>query len=60
MTSEERLQAFRALIAGEHEERIAAEELAAEQATDPWYRKWHLDHAARLRSMVYPWEQPAR
>jgi hypothetical protein len=51
------IQALRDALVADHEQRIAEEQRAADEATDDWYRKWHQDHAAALRAMRYPWEQ---
>lgn len=51
------IQVLRDALVADHEQRIAEEQRAADNATDDWYRKWHQDHAAALRAMRYPWDQ---
>jgi hypothetical protein len=51
------IQALRDALIADHEQRIAEEQRAADEASDDWYRKWHQDHAAALRAMPYPWER---
>ncbi|MFD0973450.1 hypothetical protein [Plantactinospora endophytica] len=60
MAVDPHIQALRDLLVAEHEERIAEVQRWADEAAargDEWYQRWHQDHAARLRAMVYPWEQ---
>lgn len=59
MTHEEHLAAIRNLVVTHHEDKIAEAEQWAAEATDPWYREFHLGRAARLRAMPYPWDVPA-
>ena len=59
---EETVATMRAALVAEHEEHIAEAQQHADEAAargDEWYRKWHQEHADRLRRMPYPWEQRA-
>jgi hypothetical protein len=60
MTLDEHIQALRQLLVTDHEETIArvkgwAAEAAA-RGNHEWER-WHLDHAASLEAIPYPWEK---
>lgn len=59
MTIDPHIKAIQDAIVHDHEATIAQAQRRADEATDPWYRKWHQDHADRLRAMHYPWERPA-
>ncbi len=41
----------------EWESRIAETQQWADEATDPWYRKFHQERADRMRAMETPWDK---
>ncbi len=51
------IESMNAAAREEHEARIAEIQKQADEATDPWYRKFHQEHADSLRAMPVPWEQ---
>ncbi|HEX5541554.1 MAG TPA: hypothetical protein VFX60_08315 [Micromonospora sp.] len=56
MSADEHIRAMREALVAEHESRIAEVQRWADEASDDWHRRWHLDHVARLRAMRYPWQ----
>jgi hypothetical protein len=59
MAVDPHIKAIEDAIIADHEATIAEAQRRADEADDPWYRKWHQDRADRLRAMRYPWEQSA-
>jgi hypothetical protein len=51
------IETMQAAAHEEWESRIAEIQQWADEATDPWYRKRHQEHADRLRAMPVPWGQ---
>lgn len=61
-TVDPHIQALRDALMAEHEERIAEVQGWADDAAsrgDADRQRRHLEHVERLKSMPYPWQNPA-